>query len=405
LKLPRNQSSLYREASNQFKDKFMAKKVLVTAGRMPAALEICRALARTGATVVTADCYATQICQGSKAVSRSYTVASPRFEFERYRKDILNLVRTEGIDLIVPVSEDVLYLSRFADELRQECELFFSSADLLFHLHHKQKFIELAESWGLSVPESRLYSDASNLPAFCDKNYILKQIFSRAGQGVIFAAAGEHPRTYGVDSDGSWVVQKRLVGETLCSCTVIHHGKVRAHLVYRPSVIAGSVGVVFKQIDHTAIRRWVDEFARKSSYHGIVSFDFIVSPTGEVAAIECNPRPTSGVHLFEPAMLGYAIQDPERPLPRLSKRQRAQVSLGMLTALPSVFRKVGHRQETFLDIVRARDVIFSWRDPLPVVYQLVCYGYLFYKAWRKKSSLLDCMLDGVEWNGEDATVT
>ncbi|MES2746551.1 MAG: hypothetical protein V4655_14050 [Bdellovibrionota bacterium] len=381
----------------------MAKKVLVTAGRMPAALEICRALARTGATVVTADCYAAQICQGSHAVSRSYTVASPRFAYDRYKQDILDIVRREKIDLIVPVSEDVLYLARFADELSQECELFFSPAELLYHLHHKQKFVDLSESWDLSVPRSQLYTDASNLPDYCANDYILKQVYSRAGQGVIFASAGEHPRTYGVDSDGTWVVQKRLLGETLCSCTIIHHGKIRAHLVYRPSVIAGSVGVVFKQIDQTAIRNWVENFARKSKYHGIVSFDFIVSPLGEVSAIECNPRPTSGVHLFEPEMLGYAIQDPDRPLPKLSKRQRAQVSLGMLTALPSVFRKVGRRQETFIDILRARDVMFSWRDPFPALYQLFCYSYIFYIARQKKVPLLDCMLDGVEWNGDEAT--
>lgn len=382
----------------------MAKRVLVTAGRMPAALEICRALARTGATVISADCYATQICQGSHAVAKSYRVASPRFAFEQYKADILTIVREEKIDLLVPVSEDVLYLTRFAEELTAHCELFFPPSPLLFSIHHKQKFIDFAEELGLSVPNSELYIDASRLPEYCEKDYILKQVYSRAGQGVIFATAGEHPRTYGVDSDGSWVVQERLLGETLCSCTIIHHGKIRSHLVYRPSVIAGSVGVVFRQIDQEAIRAWVEKFAAKTQYHGIVSFDFIVSPLGEVSAIECNPRPTSGVHLFEPEMLGYAILDPSRPLPALSRRQRAQVTLGMLTALPSIFRKAGRRRETFLDIFRARDVMFSWRDPLPALYQLVCYAYLFYKARKKKATLVDCMLDGVEWNGDEAVV-
>ncbi len=379
----------------------MTKKVLVTAGRMPASLEICRSLASSGATVVSVDCYAAQICQGSHAVSRSYTVASPRFAFEQYKNDILRIVKDEAIDLIVPVSEDVLYLSRFADELPQHCQLFFPKSDLLHKVHHKQSFIDLARELSLTVPKSQLYTDAVNLPDFCAKDYILKQVYSRAGQGVIFASAGEHPRTYGVDSDGSWVIQERLIGETLCSCTVIHKGKLRSHLVYRPSVIAGSVGVVFRQIDQKAIRKWVENFAKKTSYHGIVSFDFIVGSDGAVAAIECNPRPTSGVHLFEPQMLGYAILDPNRPLPKFSSRQRAQVTLGMLSALPSILRNKGRRKEVLGDIFRARDVMFSWRDPMPAFYQLVCYSYIFYKAWRMKATLVDCMLDGVEWNGEE----
>ncbi len=166
-------------------------------------------------------------------------------------------------------------------------------------------------------------------------------------------------------------------------------------------MIAGSVGVVFRQIDQKAIRKWVENFAKKTSYHGIVSFDFIVGSDGAVAAIECNPRPTSGVHLFEPQMLGYAILDPNRPLPKFSSRQRAQVTLGMLSALPSILRNKGRRKEVLGDIFRARDVMFSWRDPMPAFYQLVCYSYIFYKAWRMKATLVDCMLDGVEWNGEE----
>ncbi|RYZ56566.1 MAG: ATP-grasp domain-containing protein [Proteobacteria bacterium] len=382
----------------------MSKRVLVTAGRLPAALEICRALAKTGATVISADSHPAHICQGSRSVSKSYHIASPRFNFARYREEILDIVKRERIDLIVPASEDVFHLARLAPELKEHCEVFFPETDLLFAVHHKQKFIEMAAGLGLAVPQSMLYEDEGKIPDYCQKDYILKQVFSRAGQGVIFAKAGVHPKDYGALADGSWLLQEKLAGETLCSCTIVHNGKVGAHLVYRPSVILGSVGVVFRQIDDKAIRLWVEKFVAATGYHGMISMDFILNAEGEVAAIECNPRPTSGVHLFEPAMMGYAIQDPTRPLPALSQRQKAQITLGMLGALPSVFRSQKNFKQKIFDIAGARDVMFSWRDPGPALYQLICYGYLFYLSWTRKISLTACMMDGVEWNGEEAQV-
>ena len=83
----------------------------------------------------------------------------------------------------------------------------------------------------------------------------------------------------------------------------------------------------------------------------------------------------------------------------------AQITLGMLSALPAVFRKQKNLREKFLDIAQARDVMFAWRDPGPALYQLICYGYLFYLSWTRKISLTACMMDGVEWNGEDVPAT
>ena len=379
----------------------MSKRVLVTGGRLPAALEICRGLAMTGARVISVDTFPVHICQGSRLVRRSYRVTSPKEDFAGFKQDVLDIVKRERIDLVVPSSEDVFYLARFADVLRQHCDLFFPDPELPFNVHHKQTFIEMAAKIGLAVPKSQLYISGSVIPGYCAKDYILKQVFSRAGQGVIFAKAGIHPSAYGAKADGSWLVQEKLEGETLCSCSIVHKGTIAAHLVYRPSVTLGSVGVVFRQIDQKAIRTWVETFVAATGYHGIVSMDFIVSPSGEAAAIECNPRPTSGVHLFEPEMLGYGIRNPESLHLAVSRRQRAQVMLGMLSALPTVLRKKRNLKEKLLDIVRARDVIVAWRDPGPALYQLVCYGYLLYRCWKSKLPFSACMIDGVDWNGRE----
>src|SRR5262249_39083136 len=83
-------------------------------------------------------------------------------------------------------------------------------------------------------------------------------------------------------------------------------------------------------------------------------------------------------------------------------RQRAQVALGMLTALPGVLRNSGNRRQKLIDILTARDVMFSWQDPGPALYQLVCYSYLFYRCWKHKMSLTTCLMDGVEWTGDAA---
>ncbi|HET9238951.1 MAG TPA: hypothetical protein VFO10_16960 [Oligoflexus sp.] len=380
----------------------MAKRILLTSGRVPSALELARALARAGCHVVVADSYPTFICQGSRAVAKAYVVPPPRQQPASYELAIIDIIKRERIELVVPASEEVLYLASFAAEIEKHCAFFFADAPLMLQCHHKQNFNDMSHAMGLSVPPSTLLLKGSVAQKLTQDDFVLKRCYSRGGSRVIFAKAGTDPATCDVPMDGSWLIQKKIPGETLCSFSVVQNGRLMKTQLYRPSVTLGHIGVVFQSIRDARIEQWIETFARKTNYHGFLSFDFQRTPAGEIFALECNPRITSGIHLVNPDVLAQAILNPDRPLPQKASRSRAQIVLGVVTALPDILSSPRLAWKTLRECFRAPDVMFAWSDLWPLLYQIKCYLYFFKICRRERFPLSSCTMDGIEWNEERA---
>jgi hypothetical protein len=351
--------------------------------------------------VVVADSYPTYICQGSRAVAKSYVVPPPRQQPASYELAIIDIIKRERIDLVVPGSEEVLYLAGFAAEIEKHCAFFFADAQLLLNCHHKQNFNDMAHAMGLSVPDSTLLIPGSSaVQKLMQDDFVLKRCYSRGGNRVIFARGGTDPQHCDVPLDGSWLIQKRIPGETLCSFSVAQHGRLMKTQLYRPSVTLGSIGVVFQSIRDERIEQWIESFVRKTSYHGFLSFDFQRTSSGEIFALECNPRVTSGIHLVNPDVLAQAILNPERPLPQKASRSRAQIVLGVVSALPDLVVNPRLAWRTLRECLKSPDVMFAWSDLWPLIYQIKCYLYFFKICRREQFPLSSCTMDGVEWNEE-----
>lgn len=376
----------------------MTRSVLLTGGRIPSALELARALAQAGVRVFMADSYPIFLGQASRAVVRSFVVPSPRADLEAYQKSILGIVKEQRIDCVLPCSEEVLYLAGFREAFPPGCELFAAPPELLLALHHKQHFVELAQSWGLTVPRSAPYRGESGaaLPDFTREPYILKRVYSRAGAAVHWLKAKEAPSSHRVPPDGSWLIQQGLRGRALCSFSVIQAGEVLLTSIYSPGSALGTVGVSFEGIREPRIEAWIEGFARASQYQGFVSFDFIASE-GEVQAIECNPRLTSGIHLCDPAQLAAAVLERRRSFPPLRPRKRAQFFLALLAALPRALGKSAFWPQ-LPRLLRSPDVVASWRDPAPFLYQWICILYFVKQMIQRKKPLAACSMDGIEWD-------
>jgi hypothetical protein len=351
--------------------------------------------------VVVADSYPTFLCQGSRAVAKAYVVPPPRQQPASYELAIIDIIKQEKIDLVVPASEEVLYLATFAKEIQKHCSFFFADAELLLQCHHKQNFNDMAHAMGLNVPPSTLLIKGSRVvQTLTQDDFVLKRCYSRGGNRVIFAKAETDPQTCDVPLDGSWLIQKKIPGETLCSFSVVQQGRLMNTQLYRPSVTLGHIGVVFQSIRDEAIEQWIESFARQANYHGFLSFDFQRTAAGEIFALECNPRITSGIHLVNPDVLAQAILDPQRPLPKKASRSRAQILLGVLTALPDIVSSPRLAWKTLQECTRARDVTFSWSDLWPLLHQIRCYLYFFKTCRRGRFPLSSCAMDGIEWNEE-----
>ncbi|MBD5780886.1 ATP-grasp domain-containing protein [Pelagicoccus sp. NFK12] len=359
--------------------------VLVTGGRSPVALEMCRLFGRRGWTVVVAESEGGLLCAASRYVQAYYKVPSPRFRTAAFIAALLEIVRAEGVGILVPTCEEIFYISRHRGRLSRYCQVFAPEFSILERLHCKDRFIEHAHELGLAVPETWVLSEQVLAAIDRSRKYVVKPVYSRFGCETKIVS-GKDLRWEG--RGRQWVVQTFLEGEGLHAYAIAREGRVLSGVIYKALAKEAATGpsIAFEAVECSSAEKWLRRFVEANAFSGQISFDFIVDAAGTARAIECNPRATSGLHLLaEDAAVVRAIID-GAPSP-LGKTRLKPKGL----RLPSLF--VGARDDF-------KDVVFRWADPLPALAQCVTIlGFLLRALWNRRS-LEEELVHDLCWNGE-----
>ena len=161
----------------------------------------------------------------------------------------------------------------------------------------------------------------------------------------------------------------------------------------------GMPASTFEAIDHPAIERWVKAFVDKEQFTGQIAFDFIEVATGELYAIECNPRGTSGLHLFQEAdnLPEAFFQSNHYTTPTFGYAK--QLAWGMFF-YGWKHRKFSKFMKKFLSL---KDVIFSRKDLKPFFFNLVLLVVYFYRSFKLRENLVSMFTFDIDWNGEELT--
>lgn len=359
--------------------------VLITGGRSPVALEMSRVFARAGDRVIVAESSGGFLCRSSRYVDRFYHVPSSRYRRFDYIDSLVEIVEVEGVDLLVPTCEEIFYISKFKERFAGRCRVLATDFEMIESLHRKDRFVELARELGLRVPRTRAFCSVEVDGFEASELLIVKPVYSRFG-GEAFVAQNGELVVSGEERD--WIVQEYLEGAELHSYAVAVDGRVLADVVYRSLVNEHGTGpsLAFEAVKNSGVEEWVRRFVGGTGFSGQIAFDFIVGADGVAAAIECNPRSTSGLHL---------LAETEGIYLALSKGIASEGHRGGLKAkglrLPCLLLGKGG---CFSDVIFRRD------DPLPVFGQLVTLGYFGLKALLERKSLSEAMVDDFRWNGE-----
>lgn len=394
--------------------------ILLTGGRAPCTLELARSFHAAGHRVLVAESARRHLCRVSRAVARSFNVPPPNAEPGAYLGAIESIVIEERVDVLLPTCEEIFYIARGLQRLGRHCRVWASSIDLLRELHDKWRFVLLVQRLGLSAPPSRLIETREEWLAYAEEerlgeSLVLKPAYSRFASRVLFldeSDSGPMRRRQlsetmpAVSPAAPWVAQRRIYGRHICTYSVAYEGEVIAHAAY-PSLYRVGQGatVHFESMEHEASREWVRRLVGAIRFTGQIAFDFIEEEGGGLYAIECNPRATSGVHLFGPdGGLVRAFLEPEAlrnagaaltPLPSGS-----MLTVPMLAAGLARVRSVRQLRGWLRAFRSARDVVFARQDRKPSIEQL----RVLYDAWRisrtRGITLAQAATIDIEWNGE-----
>lgn len=379
----------------------MPRTVLLTIGRMPKAHTVAQALRAAGCRVLVADPFACHLCRTSRDVHRSFRVAAPARDPERFIDDLRRLVIDQAVDVVVPVSEEATFVADLRERVPSTVHLLSEPQTRILRLHDKLLFAQDAKEYGLGAPESVALESEAARELAQKRDVVIKPRHASGGAGVTFHQAGENLPPAGQPAQ---VVQERVFGEEFSTASLLHQGRVLGTVIYKGLIFSGSVAVAFERVPElAAISDWVEAFAAATGYSGFVGFDFIQKKAGTVLAIECNPRLTSGVHFFDRVWLAGAILNPsEAGAAAYLPAQRQQLFFQCLAEMYVAMAKRDFQRyrEIMKVLVSTRDVIGSWHDPLPLALLTFSSWPILHRSIFKRMTMGEAATHDIVWRGD-----
>jgi hypothetical protein len=351
------------------------KTVMVSGGKMTKALQLARSFHAAGHRVILIESrkYRFTGHRFSRAVDRFHTVPKP--QAPGYADALLAIVLREGVDVYVPVCSPVAsYYDALAKPLLEPyCEVLHGDAETVALLDDKYEFSALAASLGLTVPDTRRVTDPGQVADFDfgagDPPYILKSIpydpvhrldltpLPRPSGAETAAFARSKP----ISAASPWIMQGLVRGREYCAHATVRDGRVQVYCCCESSAFQ----VNYEMADKPEIEAWVRGFVEPLKITGQVCFDFIQSDDdGRVYAIECNPRTHSAITMFydHPDLARAYLED---DVPVIEPLPGSRPTYWIYHEAWRLLTEPGNRLSRLMVILRGKDAIFDWDDPLP----------------------------------------
>jgi predicted ATP-grasp superfamily ATP-dependent carboligase len=293
-----------------------------------------------------------------------------------------------------------MYVAALKERLGAGVDIYGMSQDKLLALHDKLRFIETAAAIGLPVPETCHLDDprAGSLAETGD--YVLKPINACAGKGVRIERQGT--ALPDAPAETPMVIQRHVDGWAASSFSMAHEGRVILTVVYRGTIMTGTVAIGFERIaQRTGIEEWIETFVARIGYSGFIAFDFIVDRSGMPFAIECNPRVTSGIHFIATDNLAPMMLYPNRATPpRLRVDRHFQQFWPCLTETQARILRWPEFWQHLKSLFRSKDVTWRRSDPLPFLLMPFTSLKMLWTAMTTEKTLGEAATDDIEWSPE-----
>jgi len=270
------------------------KTVLITGARAPVARDLAHSFAAAGYQAHLADCITPL---GARNVHK---YAPPRYRFDLFTADLARLADRLAPVLMIPVCEEVFYIAAAAAKLGLSQRVFAPSLETLRRLHSKVEFPKLATD----APATRRVDSPETLRQWRGRarQTVFKPEFSRFGTTTLIRPAPEALDRLSPSPQHPWAAQDFVGGEEICLWSATRAGNIVAFAAYRPLWRLGRASSFYFEPDpDPALRAFCQKIASDTLATGQLAFDVIRRPDGVIVPIECNPRGTSGIHLFRAA--------------------------------------------------------------------------------------------------------
>jgi hypothetical protein len=349
-----------------------ARTVLITGGKMTKALQLARSFHRAGHRVILADTakYRFTGHRFSKAVDAFYCIPEPADP--GYDDELYEVIRYEAVDTFIPVSSPAasIHDARARYAVDSICEVMHATEDVIRMLDDKAEFSKVAVAVGLRVPDWTRITEPQQILNFDfpeGRSYVLKRIaynsVGRLDMPRLSKRTPQHNAAVAhwlpISDENPWILQEFIAGREYCTHGTAINGRLQVHVCCESSASQ----LNYAMVDKPEIREWVEQFVGALGVTGQFSFDFIEAADGNVYAIECNPRTHSAITTFhDHRQLASAYLEEGHPV--VTPVAGARPTYWIYHEMWRLLSQRGRRAR-LNGILRGKDAIFAWWDPLP----------------------------------------
>lgn len=271
--------------------------------KFPLVKLLARALEKRGRKVVAAD--TSPLASGLYAAHEK--ILLPPVLSAQFIPALLDALKTQEIKAVLPVRDAEL---RFWSGLSLDgklpgVEVLLSPLPTLETCLDKWLAVEAAGKLGVKVPETRLYSPGSPLPAYRGAAFV-KPRSGAGGRGA--ARAGSKAMLEAVLSEAGeeMLVQEFITGEEYSvDCFADGEGTFRAVVARERIRVVGGQSDVGRTLRHPGLLEAANRLGAGLRFKGVVNLQFILGREGPVL-IDMNPRFPGGIEITALAGADFA---------------------------------------------------------------------------------------------------
>ncbi len=139
-------------------------KILVTDGEQRAALAVTRSLGKRGHTVIVSSEHRHTVSSCSKYSKGSFVYHSPVSDEGAFVEEVKRIVKTEGIDLVIPISDLSMFVLLDPQHALSPDVIYpFPSYEQFSFVSDKVELVRLCQQMNINVPQTIFLESASDL--------------------------------------------------------------------------------------------------------------------------------------------------------------------------------------------------------------------------------------------------
>jgi predicted ATP-grasp superfamily ATP-dependent carboligase len=273
-------------------------KILLSEGSSLSSREAITALGLAGHRVELVSSDPTCLGRFSRFVSRIHRAPASGADPDGYLAAVLEIVKTENIDALIPVHEQAYLFAAARKQLPAGLGIALADFETFEQVQSKASFAALLTRLNIPQPATEIIRSADEFAAQRPYPFFVKAAFGTASAGVwrVGDARQRNALLLQLEQINAFaeglLVQAAVIGALERTQAVFDHGRLIASHIYRQIAEGPGGGDVLKiSVVNAGVRRTVERIGQALSWQGALSFDYILDDATKTPHfIDANPR-------------------------------------------------------------------------------------------------------------------